>query len=311
LRAASAEREAVGGETHLAFRGLEKLGDEMAKNSTEAYGARGKTNLLMFDPEDVVLVTDEKHPLYDERVHDPLDEAFVLNIMFHGVLEPIIVSKDRESDKVLVVVGRQRTKACREANKRLKLQGLPPILLPGTTRRGDDASLAGVMVSENEIRKDDSPITRSKKMARLLEMGRTEDDLAVIFGCSKSTVKNALAVLDCCAAVRSAVDDGKINVTAAYRLSKLDADDQKKTVDKMIAAGDGVKGKRQKSRAQKEAASGKSQGPSKKEIAEYRSDIAQRCADEEYRKAVLPVLDYVLGNRATAPKFSKDAEAAE
>lgn len=56
----------------------------MAKNSTEAYGASGKTNVLNFEPERLHLVTDRAHPLYDERIHLPLDEAMVLNIMDQG-----------------------------------------------------------------------------------------------------------------------------------------------------------------------------------------------------------------------------------
>lgn len=53
----------------------------MAKNSIDAYGASGKTNVLMFEPENLHLVTDKVHPLYDERIHLPINEAMVLNIM--------------------------------------------------------------------------------------------------------------------------------------------------------------------------------------------------------------------------------------
>ncbi len=56
----------------------------MAKNSTEAYGASGKTNVLMFEPENLHLVSDKTHPLYDERIHLPLHEPTVLSIMKLG-----------------------------------------------------------------------------------------------------------------------------------------------------------------------------------------------------------------------------------
>lgn len=52
----------------------------MAKNSIEVYGASGKTNVLTFEPEHLHLITDKTHPLYDERVHLPIDEGMVLNI---------------------------------------------------------------------------------------------------------------------------------------------------------------------------------------------------------------------------------------
>lgn len=47
----------------------------MAKNSIDAYGASGKTNVLTFEPENLHLVTDKTHPLYDERIHLPISEA--------------------------------------------------------------------------------------------------------------------------------------------------------------------------------------------------------------------------------------------
>ena len=69
----------------------------MAKNSIDVYGASGKTNVLNFEPENLHLVTDKTHPLYDERVHLPIEEGMVLNIAELGVLEPIIVWKDPET----------------------------------------------------------------------------------------------------------------------------------------------------------------------------------------------------------------------
>ena len=38
----------------------------MAKDSKLVYGANGKTNVLMFEPEKLHLVTDKTHLLYDE-----------------------------------------------------------------------------------------------------------------------------------------------------------------------------------------------------------------------------------------------------
>ena len=75
----------------------------MAKDSKLVYGASGKTNVLTFEPENLHLVTDKTHPLYDERVNLPIDEGMVLNIKELGVLEPIIVWKDPEKGLTCVV----------------------------------------------------------------------------------------------------------------------------------------------------------------------------------------------------------------
>ncbi|VAL43514.1 Uncharacterised protein [Enterobacter kobei] len=47
----------------------------MAKNSIDAYGASGKSNVLCFEPEKLHLVIDMSHPLYDERIHLPVSEG--------------------------------------------------------------------------------------------------------------------------------------------------------------------------------------------------------------------------------------------
>lgn len=168
----------------------------MAKNSIDAYGASGKTNVLMFEPEKLHLVTDKDHPLYDERIHLPISEAMVLNIMDQGVLEPIIVWKDPESGLACVVDGRQRVRHTLEANKRLVKQGESPLLVPAVTKRGSAVRMAQAMVSANEIRQADTPLGRAKKMADALERGHDEDDLALMFGVSVQTVRATLSLLD-------------------------------------------------------------------------------------------------------------------
>ena len=261
----------------------------MAKSSAEAYGAEGRTNLLMFDPDKLVLVTDPKSPLYDKRVELPLNERMVLNIMYHGVKQPIVVRKNPETGEVEVVVGRQRVKNAREANRRLREQGRPVINVPGTVQGGKDGDLAATMVSENEIREDDTPLGRAEKMQHLLAFGKTEADLAVIFGCSEQTVKASLALLECCAAVRKAVEAGKINVTHARALAKLEPDAQRAKVEELVAAGDGVKG-HEKARKQREAlGETKPKMKTKKEIKE-----AIDCADDEF-ESYRDALRWVLG----------------
>ncbi|KAG1434031.1 hypothetical protein G6F57_021787 [Rhizopus arrhizus] len=106
----------------------------MAKNSIDAYGASGKSNVLFFKPEDLVMVTDRTHPLFDERVFLPLNEAMVLNIKDQGVIQPISVWKDPELGQTLVVAGRQRVKHTMEANRRLEAEGAKPLLVPGRKR---------------------------------------------------------------------------------------------------------------------------------------------------------------------------------
>lgn len=238
----------------------------MAKNSTEAYGAEGKTNLLLFAPENLTLVTDKAHPLYDERVNLPVDENMVLNIMYQGVIEPIVVRKNRETGETEVVAGRQRVKNAIEANVRLRAKGCEPVRVPATIRNGSDGEMAGVMISENEIRRADTPMGRADKMAQLLKFGKTENDLAIVFGCSEATVKIHLALLECCAAVRNAVEAGKINLGHAKALAKMEPAQQREKLAELVKAGDGTQG-HEKARKQREViASDKPKLKTRKEI---------------------------------------------
>ncbi|MBF3887241.1 hypothetical protein ISG07_27975 [Burkholderia pseudomallei] len=217
----------------------------MAKNSIDVYGAKGKSNTLFFDPDDLTLVTDPTHPLYDERVHWPVKESMVRNVMFQGVFQAIEVSKNPETGEIEVAAGRQRVKAAREANRRLRERGDSPVQVPATVRRLAKADrtkvLSAVMVSENVMRQQETPLTIAAKMARQLQM-RSEDEVAILFGCNVQTVRATVALLDCCDAVQQAVDDGKINVTHARKLAKLDPKEQRGKLEEMITTAEGKTG---------------------------------------------------------------------
>jgi ParB family chromosome partitioning protein len=229
----------------------------MPKASRDSLNAKGKRDAYMFDPEDLVLVTDEKSPLYDERVELPIDEALVLNIMFapdgvpQGVLEPVNATRNPETGAVEVIDGRQRVKAAREANKRLKQQGLEPVWVPAMLKRTNAHSAMGMMISSNEHRQNDTPIGKAKKAQRYIDLGRDEAEVATLLGISKASVKNMLSLLDAPAAVRNAVESGKITATDAYRLAKLDPAEAKEKVAELVEHAPRTPGKKRNSNAKK------------------------------------------------------------
>lgn len=183
-----------------------------------------RTNAYNFDPSDLILVTDKNHPLYDSRIHLPLDEALTRNIMVNGVIEPVVVTK--EGDKVMVVDGRQRVRAAIEANSRLEKEGKETIKVTCVLRRGSESDLFGVAISANENRQDDTPLGRAHKCQRLMNMGRSEEEAAVAFGVTPNCVRQWMKVLECSAVVRKAVEEGKIAASAASQLADLDSDAQ-------------------------------------------------------------------------------------
>lgn len=223
----------------------------MAKNSVDAYGAKGKTNVLNFAPESLYMTDDPAHPLYDERIYLPLNEGMVLNIMSQGVIEPIVIWKDRESGVVFVVDGRQRVKHAREANIRLEKEGKPPVMVPAVVRIGSVHRAKEAAISANEIYIPDTPLGRAKKMASMLELSYDESDLALFFGCSAQTVSATLALLDCTQAVQDAVESGQINTGHARQLAQLPPDEQREKVQELVQAAAGASG-HEKARRQRQ-----------------------------------------------------------
>ncbi|WP_321946551.1 hypothetical protein [Paraburkholderia sp. J10-1] len=226
----------------------------MAKNSVDVYGAKTKTNLMGFDPDELVLVTDEKHPLYDSRVHLPLDENMVRNIDYQGVIQPIEVCKNTETGKIEVVLGRQRVKNAREANRRRRERGDPIRLVPGFVRslkpKDRVKALTTAIASENVMRKQETPISRAEKMAQQIALGRSDAEMEVIFGCKMATIHEALRLLECCQAVRDAVESGTIKANHALKLAELPPEEQRAKVEALCVAGEGAKG-HAKARAQR------------------------------------------------------------
>ncbi|WP_447988259.1 ParB/RepB/Spo0J family partition protein [Achromobacter spanius] len=262
----------------------------MAKNSIDAYGASGKTNVLFFDPDALVLVTDESSPLYDERVHLPEDEGMARNIDYQGVLENVSISKNPETGDVEVVFGRQRVKNARLANKWRRARGEPIRMVPGVVFQGKRKDALDAIVSENEVRTSETPLGRAEKMRRHLALGRGEDQLAVIYNCSIATVRDTLALLDSPEAVQTAVDAGQITLTHAKALAKLKPAEQREKVAQLVEAGKEAK-PHERSRKQAAIMGARPRLKSRKEI---EARMAQTNGD--YAAA----LHWVLGNEQGA-----------
>lgn len=223
----------------------------MAKKSKDVYGADGQSNLLNFDPAKLILVEDEASPLYDPRVHLPVDEALARNIDYQGVLEPIGVSKNPETGETEVVFGRQRVKATLLANMWRRGRGVAERLIPGIVYAGKRQDALDAIVSENEARTADTPLGRAEKMRRHLALGRGEDQIAVIYNCSVITVRDTLALLDCPKVVQDAVEAGQVTLTHAKALTKLSPAEQRAKVAQLVDAGKDAK-PHQRSRRQAE-----------------------------------------------------------
>ena len=230
--------------------------------SRDSLHAKGKTDVFFLDPDKIALVKKKDSVLYDERAENAFDEEMVINMLYVpdeggaplGVLEPCLGRRNPETGDVEIIDGRQRTLACREANRRLRKMGAKPsglLGLPVQLKRSSDSRLMATLISANEHRIDDSPLGRAKKMQRYLDLGKGVKEAATLFGLSEATAKNLLSLLEAPAAVRNAVESGKISVSDGYRLARLEPAEAKGKVAELIEKAPRTPGKKRSPNAQK------------------------------------------------------------
>lgn len=195
-----------------------------------------KTDIYNIDPDILVLVEDPNHPSFDERIFLPTPEWLVKSVDEDGVINPIKVKL--EGENYIVVDGRQRVKAARVANARRKERGEVPVRVPCHPMRADDKTQTRMMVKLNEHRQEDDPITRAKKMTRLLNHGYSVDDVADHFAKTVSFVEQHLALLDCAADVQRAVIAGNMSVTAAVQFATLPREQQSEALKNVLGEDD-------------------------------------------------------------------------
>lgn len=294
----------------------------MGSDQLQRYNAKGRQDLFLFDPDDIVLVTEKTHPLYDERVNLPVKEWLVKNIMKLGVREPIEVRQngtDPATGRFIVecVYGRQRVKAAREANRRLRELGNEAELIkvPAKIVRGNDSTMTGVMISENEQRQDDDIVIKAQKLERYIALGNTMEDAEVIFGVSRDTLENWQRVLQLDPTIlkqinRTGKRGGGIPMVVAIELADLPREKQVEALERMnesgivagAAAMDFVRGVTGKPPKAKEPTKGK-KGEEKEERVRMRSrsEVEQLlvnirdAGDDETLPTQARILSWVLG----------------
>jgi ParB-like chromosome segregation protein Spo0J len=231
----------------------------MPKESRDALNAKGKTDVYYFDPTDVVLVENKASALYDERVENDFKESLVVNMMYQpepdgppqGVLKVLLGRRNAETGKVEIIDGRQRTKACREANRRLKKQGAELLRLPVLLKRANDVRSMAMLISSNEHTTEDSPLKKAHKAQRYIDLGRDESEVGALLGLSRQSVKSLLSLLDAPASVRNAVEMGKITARDGYKLARLAPDEAKVKVAELLEHAPRTPGKKRSPNAKR------------------------------------------------------------
>jgi ParB family chromosome partitioning protein len=211
------------------------------KRGAQADGTR--RSMFSFDPFEIVIIgIDTKdgpeHPLYDVVSNEyPAEDdlAMIANVRTYGVLKPMLF--ERDGDRVVVVDGRTRVRWARCAVKLQEAAGEEMLKVPGIPKRGDAAMLYGISRAANTHRPDDSPLQQARNAQRLIDMGRSEAEVAIAFGVSWPTMRLWLSLLSLAPQVQTAIDRGQLAMTAASALSKFSKADQVGKLKELTANG--------------------------------------------------------------------------
>jgi ParB family chromosome partitioning protein len=141
------------------------------------------------------------------KAEENLDEL-VSSIKTHGVLQPIMVRRRRDGYEV--VMGERRLRAS-------KLAGLEQV--PAVIRTVDDLEMLEFALIENLQRQNLNPIDEAMGYKRLNEeFNQTHEVIAERVGKDRSTVSNAVRLLDLPFKVRDALAAGQITAGHARAL---------------------------------------------------------------------------------------------
>lgn len=148
-------------------------------------------------------------------VEDELAEL-AQSIREHGILQPVVVSRQAEEGVYQLIVGERRWRAAQQAG----LATIPALIRPTGSREALEIALV-----ENLQRASLSPLETAEAYAALIsEFGITQEQVAARVGKSRSAVANTLRLLNLATAVKEALALDTISEGHARALLRLSAE---------------------------------------------------------------------------------------
>jgi ParB family chromosome partitioning protein len=141
-----------------------------------------------------------RHRVQDEALQDLVD-----SIKQHGILQPLIVTK--EGERYQLIAGERRWRAA----QRLGLPSVPAII-----REARELEQLELAIVENVQRENLNSVEEANAYQQLSEeFGLTQEEIALKVGKSRATVANALRILTLPADMQQALREGKLTTSHA------------------------------------------------------------------------------------------------
>ena len=152
-------------------------------------------------------------------------ENLATSIREHGVIQPLIVSPDKNGIYTLIA-GERRLQAARKAG----LNAVPVVI-----RHATDQQLLELALIENIQRADLNALEEAEAYQHLVkEFKISHETIATRVGKSRSAITNTMLLLDSPAAVKQALVDGRITEGHARAMRTLPAKAQEELLKKII-----------------------------------------------------------------------------
>ena len=238
------------------------------------------------------------HPLYDHRAFLPVSEPLVRN-MCHSGFAFGAVEATRINGKYVVVDGRQRVKAAREASRRMVERGLPEMNVRVMVERGDKEDLFEIMVAANHFKQEVDPLSRAELIARYMSVfGKSIKEAALAFGLSTESIRQALKLLDLIEAVKDAIRSGTLSANKALGFAEMSEAEQEQALNEALEGDESAE--EIKAKAKRKKGKDASARPGVREI---REALENGCRGKALSAHAQHALRWVLGEeKSPAPK---------
>jgi ParB family chromosome partitioning protein len=173
---------------------------------------------------------------FQPRTHfdPPALAELAASIKSQGIVQPVLVTPSASDGGYIIIAGERRWRAARQAG----LEEIPVVV----REVASDREMFEMALVENLQRSDLNPIEEAEAYKRLLEeFGLKQEDVATRVGKSRSTVTNALRLLNFPPEVQDLLREGSLTAGQVRPLLALSsADDQirwarRATQDKLTA----------------------------------------------------------------------------
>lgn len=136
-------------------------------------------------------------------------EELTESIKKHGLIQPLLVTKD-DKDKYVILAGHRRARAAMNAGMLV----VPCMFRPDIK----SSEQMVVMLVENTQRRDLSPIEQGLALSELLKQGKGQNELALLVSKSQAWVSNRLGMLELPEHIQKKIIEREITVSEAEEM---------------------------------------------------------------------------------------------